>query len=190
MRRIRSPSSDSGIWYSALRTRLARFSPLSPISSAGVSMARAAREGVTKVVGAVWTRPPPVARESWSEGRPGASPRRISPEGGGRGPMRVRAAYDELIRRVRQASLLSSCAELLGWDEETYMPRAGAAHRAEQLALLAGMLHQRNTDPRLGELLDVLEGSDLVRDPEAPEAVNVRELRRVHSRAVRLPRAL
>ena len=32
--------------------------------------------------------------------------------------MQAQAAYDELIRRTREASLLASCAELLGWDEE------------------------------------------------------------------------
>ena len=43
--------------------------------------------------------------------------------------MDARAAYDELIRHTREESLLASCQELLGWDELTYMPRAGAAHR-------------------------------------------------------------
>jgi carboxypeptidase Taq len=104
--------------------------------------------------------------------------------------MHAQAAYDELIRRTREESLLASCAELLGWDELTYMPRGGVAHRAEQMALLAGMLHERGTDPRLGELLDVLEGSDLIVDPDSPAAVNVREIRRVYDRQTRLPRTL
>ena len=38
--------------------------------------------------------------------------------------MQASAAYDELIRRSREEALLASCAELLGWDEETYLPRA------------------------------------------------------------------
>jgi len=33
--------------------------------------------------------------------------------------MQAQAAYEELIRRAREESLLASCAELLGWDEET-----------------------------------------------------------------------
>jgi carboxypeptidase Taq len=70
------------------------------------------------------------------------------------------------------------------------MPHAGVAHRAEQHALLAGLLHDRATDPRLGELIAALEGSDLVADADSPEAVNVRELRRLYDRATRLPRSL
>jgi carboxypeptidase Taq len=104
--------------------------------------------------------------------------------------MQPREAYDELTRKVKEEALLASCAALLGWDEETYLPRAGAAHRAEQQALLAGLLHDRATDPRLGELLATVEGSDLVADPDSAEAVNVRELRRLYDREVRLPRRL
>ncbi len=104
--------------------------------------------------------------------------------------MNAQAAYDELIRRAREAALLDSCAVLLGWDEETYMPRGGAEHRGNQMALLAGIQHARTTDPRIGELLAVLEGSDLVDDPLSPTAVNVREIRWNYNRSTRLPRAL
>jgi carboxypeptidase Taq len=104
--------------------------------------------------------------------------------------MRAQAVYDELMRRTREESLLASCAELLGWDEDTYMPRAGVGHRANQLALLAGLLHARSTDPRIGELLAAVEGSSLVRDPLSPAAVNVREVRRLYDRQVCLPRRL
>ncbi len=104
--------------------------------------------------------------------------------------MRPDDAYDELIRRSREETLLASCAELLAWDEETYLPRAGVGQRANQLMLLAGLLHQRVTDPRVGELLAAVEGSSLLSDPQSDAAVNIREWRRVHNRAIRVPRAL
>jgi carboxypeptidase Taq len=104
--------------------------------------------------------------------------------------MRAQSAYAELIRLTREQSLLASCAELLAWDEDTYMPPGGVEHRAAQLALLAGLGHQRGTDPRLGDLLAEVEGSPLVADPESDAAANVRELRRLYDRQTRLPRAL
>jgi carboxypeptidase Taq len=100
------------------------------------------------------------------------------------------SAYDELIRLSREEAILASCVDVLEWDEETYLPRAGVAHRSEQLAMLAGLLHDRTIDPRVEELLGALEGSDLVADPESPAAVNVRELRRAYDRERRLPRRL
>ena len=104
--------------------------------------------------------------------------------------MQPKAAYDELIRLAREEAVLASCVDVLEWDEETCLPRAGVAHRSEQLALLAGLLHDRTTDPRVEELLATLEAGELVRDPESPAAVNVREIRREYDRERRLPRRL
>ncbi|HSB72677.1 MAG TPA: carboxypeptidase M32 [Candidatus Methylomirabilis sp.] len=99
-------------------------------------------------------------------------------------------AYAELIQRAKAVALLESCASLLHWDQQTYMPPKGSAHRAEQLALLAGMIHQQATAPEVGGLLATVEGSQVVREPDAPAAVNVRELRRTYDRATKLPRSL
>ncbi|MEZ0334974.1 MAG: carboxypeptidase M32 [Gemmatimonadales bacterium] len=104
--------------------------------------------------------------------------------------MQPEQAYDELIRLAREEATLASCVDVLEWDEETCLPRSGVTHRSEQLGLLAGLLHERSTDPRVGELLGVLEASDLVADPDSPVAVNVRELRREYDRERRLPRRL
>jgi carboxypeptidase Taq len=92
--------------------------------------------------------------------------------------------------RSKQAALLDSCASLLGWEEQTMMPPGGVEHRANQMALLAGLVHERRTDPRVDELLASVESSSLAADPLAPPTVNVRELRRDFDRATRLPREL
>src|SRR5947209_5181454 len=104
--------------------------------------------------------------------------------------MNAPSAYAELIRRTRAESLLASCIELLGWDELTYMPRGGTDHRGNQFALLSGLLHTQATDPRIGELLALVEGTELTRDPLSPAAVNIREIRWAYDREVRLPRSL
>ncbi len=104
--------------------------------------------------------------------------------------MRADQAYDELMRRVREETILTTVEALLEWDEETYMPSGGVENRSEQLAMLAGLLHERGTDPRLGDLLASVEASALLADEASPVAVNVRALRREYDRFVRLPRAL
>lgn len=102
----------------------------------------------------------------------------------------VQKVYDQLIVQAREQTLRSSCSALLHWDQQTYMPRGGAQHRGEQMAYLAGLHHERTTDPRFGELLAIVGASDLVADPESPEAVNVRELSRNYERKVMIPRDL
>ncbi|HKY99489.1 MAG TPA: carboxypeptidase M32 [Gemmatimonadaceae bacterium] len=99
-------------------------------------------------------------------------------------------AYAELIRLSRTESILSSCAQLLQWDAEINMPRRGVEHRGEQMGLLAGLAHERATDPRRAELLSIVESSPLISDPDSVEAVNIRELRHDYDRATRLPRDL
>jgi len=99
-------------------------------------------------------------------------------------------AYQELIRRFKEFTLLASCGSVLGWDERTYMPRKGSAHRAEQFALIARMAHEMLTAPQIGELLTPVEKSDLVREKTSDEAVNAREIRRSYDRAVKIPKEL
>ncbi|MDQ2768441.1 MAG: carboxypeptidase M32, partial [Gemmatimonadota bacterium] len=104
--------------------------------------------------------------------------------------MNPEQAYVELVRLSREETVLSSCLDMLEWDEEVCMPPGGVENRAEQMALLAGILHDRGTDPRYDELLGAVEASSLISDPESPPAVNVRELRRGYDRERRIPRRL
>ncbi|QDU18587.1 carboxypeptidase M32 [Urbifossiella limnaea] len=99
-------------------------------------------------------------------------------------------SYAELVRRSKELGVLNSCAAVLGWDQQTYMPAKGAGLRGEQMAFLAGLAHGKATDPKVGELLAAVEGSDLVRDPESDAAANVRELRRGYDRSTKLPASL
>jgi carboxypeptidase Taq len=104
--------------------------------------------------------------------------------------MNPEQAYAELIRLSREETLLASCVDVLEWDEEINLPRKAVNHRSDQLAFLAGMLHDRSTSPRYDELLSIVEESPLTADPESPPAVNVRELRRGYDRERRMPRKL
>ncbi len=99
-------------------------------------------------------------------------------------------AYEELIHRFKEYSLLGSCASVLGWDERTYMPHQGSAQRAEQMALLARLCHEMLTAPEVGRLLAEAEQTDLGKDAHGVEATNVREIRRAYDRAVKLPKTL
>jgi carboxypeptidase Taq len=102
----------------------------------------------------------------------------------------TREAYDGLIRQVKAVSLLGSCGAVLHWDHQTYMPPKGGAHRAEQLALLAGLCHEQFTEPEIGDLLSLAETGEFARASGSAAAVNLREIRRAYDRATRIPAAL
>ena len=103
---------------------------------------------------------------------------------------RTDETFSELTRLLRDAALLNSCASVLSWDEQTYMPKQGSTLRADQLGLLAGLAHERATSPRIGELLSELERSGELGDADGDRAVNVREARRIYDRQTKLPRRL
>jgi carboxypeptidase Taq len=98
--------------------------------------------------------------------------------------------YGTLCDYVRRSALLGSIEAVLGWDERTMLPPAGAEHRAEQMKLLAGMVHQRWTDPRLGEWLGELGESALAGDEHGDTGATIRRVNRQYQRQVKLPRTL
>jgi carboxypeptidase Taq len=94
--------------------------------------------------------------------------------------------YDKLVATAREIRLLSGINGLLGWDQETYMPPKSAEIRADQLALLAGMIHDRVVAPEIEGLLATLEKEKLPAD----RAAVVREGRRLYDRERKLPKEL
>ncbi|MBX3358131.1 MAG: carboxypeptidase M32 [Phycisphaeraceae bacterium] len=95
-------------------------------------------------------------------------------------------AYDQLRAMLREAATLKSVSHLVAWDEETYMPESGAATRADQHALISRLVHERDTAPRLGELIAACEADASILADESA-AANIREIRRDYDLATKLP---
>ena len=99
-------------------------------------------------------------------------------------------AYAKLVETLKELALLRSCGSVLGWDEQTNLPTKGAEHRANQLALLAGISHDRATSPEIGELLAQLADPDSVGGNSTEAYANVRDAKRAYERSVKLPKKL
>ncbi len=97
--------------------------------------------------------------------------------------------YEELAKEMRSGAVLSAAQRVLSWDQETMMPPKGAGIRAEQLEMLSGMVHERVTSKRVGELIAACEGDREVL-ANADAAASVREARRVYDQKTKLPRSL
>lgn len=98
--------------------------------------------------------------------------------------------YQDLCQHARETAMLRSISGLLEWDEQTKMPVAAGAYRAEQVAYLAGEIHKRQTAPVVGEWLAELADSPLAGDPHSDSGTVIRELRREYEKKTRLPQAL
>jgi carboxypeptidase Taq len=96
-------------------------------------------------------------------------------------------AFDELLRRLGEISDLQRATSLLVWDQETKMPTLGAPGRADQLATLARLAHDRATAPELGSLLDELRELEDGSKPESFEASVIRVARSDFEKKRRVP---
>ncbi len=91
------------------------------------------------------------------------------------------SAFDDLMAFQRQTSALAQIAGRLGWDQETMMPRGAAAQRGEEMGAIEAVLHARRCDPRVGDWLAEADA------PDAAGAAQLREIRRAHERATKVP---
>ncbi|MFH1746555.1 MAG: carboxypeptidase M32 [Planctomycetota bacterium] len=96
-------------------------------------------------------------------------------------------AYQTFLQYIKEVRLIDSIQAVLEWDQQTFMPRNGAALRAEQVGLLASLSHQKLIGTELGELLARVE---LIETDDPAQLTNIREMRRLYDRAVKLPTEL
>ncbi len=96
----------------------------------------------------------------------------------------------ELLGLMHEVSDLGALGALAGWDQNTALPDGAGEVRGQQLATLQGVVHERTTSPRLGQLLSEL-AEPVLRDPftDADRGL-VRETKRAYDHATRLPRGL
>lgn len=95
----------------------------------------------------------------------------------------------ELKTRLMEVDDLNSAANLLSWDQSTYMPAGGAPARGRQLATLSRLAHEKFTDAGVGELLDQLRPYEESLPYDSDDAALTRVTRREYERQTRVPSA-
>lgn len=93
-----------------------------------------------------------------------------------------------IFERAREVAVVQSAAEIIAWDQETYMPSHANEHRAKQLSWLAARAHEMATSEAWQSDLENAEKYDMGSDPII--TANLRELRRQFDRATKLPTSL
>src|ERR687891_328353 len=96
-------------------------------------------------------------------------------------------AWDRLQPRFRELRDLTSATALLYWDLHVIMPSGGSEARARAVATMRGLLHQRMTDPAIGEALEELASNGSL---DEDQRAAVRVLARDYEKATRVPEEL
>ena len=108
--------------------------------------------------------------------------------------MKTVATLEPLTTKLLEITRINSAASVLSWDQETHMPAGGGEARAEQIAVLQGIAHDKlvapdierflaaTVDPTTGQAID--QPGDLW---DEPSRSLLREIWRDFSRAKKLP---
>ena len=91
-----------------------------------------------------------------------------------------------LLAHLKKSAALGQVAGIISWDQETMMPKKGAAQRAEQTGVLAALGHQLNSDPRVTEWIDAIDQSKV----SDFDKVNIAEAKRSYEQATKVPEVL
>lgn len=91
---------------------------------------------------------------------------------------------------LAEVSDLESTRELLGWDQQTYMPPGGSTGRGHQYATISRLAHEMFTSEEVGQLLQDLEPVEGQLDPDSDNARLLKFTRREFEKKTRVPPAL
>ena len=97
---------------------------------------------------------------------------------------------DELRARLAEGADLRRAAGVLGWEQRVTMPPRGTEARADQLATLGRIAHERFVDDEVGRLLDAAEPLVEALPYDSDDRSLVRVTRRDWEKARRVPTAL
>ena len=70
---------------------------------------------------------------------------------------REKTDYETYRKHLGKIADIGFASSVLGWDQQTYMPKKGAEYRGQQVATLSSLAHEMFIDPKFGELLKALQ---------------------------------
>jgi carboxypeptidase Taq len=101
----------------------------------------------------------------------------------------MRKLYDELLGLFKEACILEEVNMLLYWDRDVTMPKKGGKQKAEQVALISKLEHERRILPRIGELLNLIQTHEEYTTLTALEKRNIHLIQRQYDKLVKVPAA-
>ncbi len=99
----------------------------------------------------------------------------------------MQTPFEQLRSRLTEVCDLGAAGAILAWDQQVMMPAEGAGVRAEQLATVGRLAHEKLTSVEVERLLEQLEGFEAEHDYDSFEASLVRVTRADVAKARKVP---
>ena len=94
---------------------------------------------------------------------------------------------EQFKHRMMEITDLGRAEALLGWDQQTYMPRGGAEDRGNVLETVAGLSHRMFTSVEMGEMLAELVPYAENLDPDSDDACLIKRTAHDYEKMTRVP---
>ncbi|MHA1739190.1 MAG: carboxypeptidase M32 [Candidatus Heimdallarchaeota archaeon] len=95
--------------------------------------------------------------------------------------------YEKLLAKFKDSVILGNALSTIYWDMETYMPEKGIQQRSEQIAMISGLIHEKNVDPEIGTLLQEIKAHKNFEKLAADQKRNIYLLQRDYDQNTKLP---
>jgi len=93
----------------------------------------------------------------------------------------------DLKKRLSEIVNLKRTIAVLNWDQQTYMPPAGAETRGNQLALLGKLTQELSTSPELGNIIEKSKQLLTDLDPDSDDARLIKISSKDFDKSLRIP---
>mmetsp|Transcript_4026 Transcript_4026/g.9910 ORF Transcript_4026/g.9910 Transcript_4026/m.9910 type:complete len:574 (-) Transcript_4026:125-1846(-) len=82
--------------------------------------------------------------------------------------------YMELLERLDSITQLGRASAVLGYDQLVFMPGSASGERGKQMSALATVIHEKQTDPKILELLEAASKSpEVLDDKDAQRLIEI-----------------
>ncbi|NHK31770.1 MAG: carboxypeptidase M32 [Asgard group archaeon] len=96
--------------------------------------------------------------------------------------------YKKLLDLYKENVMLGNINSIIHWDFEVMMPKKAAKQRANEMAILSGIIHERITSPEIGVLLKEIKKHDKFNDLANIEKRNVELIQRDYDKETKIPK--
>ncbi|NHJ04505.1 MAG: carboxypeptidase M32 [Candidatus Heimdallarchaeota archaeon] len=96
--------------------------------------------------------------------------------------------YQKLMNIQKESTILRNISGVLNWDMEVKMPKKGVNQRSEQLAMMSGFIHEKTTNPEIGNYLKEIQANQDFERFGRNEKRNVELIQRNYDKATKIPK--
>ncbi|MGY3804738.1 carboxypeptidase M32 [Pigmentibacter ruber] len=96
-------------------------------------------------------------------------------------------AFQKLTNIIEEIEHLNSISKLLHWDQSTYLPDDGFSARGKQMATIGKIIHDKFTNPYIGDLLQQLKDKSTILNNNSYMSRFVSVIERNYNKAIKIP---